>query len=264
MEMIDKRKGQKMNESLKKVSTVLLGIIMVISIVINILPEYVKADTVLTSPLITVEGYQIKTKVTEGQGITFRTICKAPDIGSMITVNGKKYTVTNLGTIYSKDPNTTGDNTKNILDKSYTELNPIPYFEKERNLEFKYIGQKDYNGTFLTFGYIATDDGILEQKDGITSYVRTIKNINNFITNTIRARAFVEAVDEDGKDVIIYGQYASLMSVAEIAYKLYLKSGAPDEMSHKYLYTNILHKLPTSNPYYMDVEIEYGWSGIVS
>lgn len=252
-----------MRQTVKKVIAVIFVFIMVISHMVDSKIMDIKADTVRTSPLITVEGYQIKTSGSEQEGITFRTVCKAPDIGSTITVDGKNYTVTNLGTIYSKDPNTSGNHQNNILDKSYTEINPIPYVQEGKEFDFKYIGIRDYKGEYLTFGYIATEKGILEQNKGYTSYVRTITNIDSFVTNTIRARAFVEAVDEGGEIVIIYGQYASLMSVAEIAYKVYINGTAPSEAGHKYIYTNILHKLPVTNPYYKDIEEEYGWSGIV-
>lgn len=254
-----------MNKALRKVGAGLLVIAMAVSTITNININRVQADTVLTSPLISVEGYQIKTDVSANQGVSFRTVCKAPDKGSIITIDDKDYTVTNLGVVYVKDPNRNGNHDNNVLSKAYTLLNPVPYPQpgKEENVGFKYIGKIAYKGTYLTFGYIATDKGIIAEEDGYTSYVRTLTGMDTYVINSLHVRAFVEAVDETGNDVLIYGENASLTSVASIAYKVYNNGLAPSEEGHKYLYDSILNKLPASSPYYMDSTVEYGWGVIV-
>ena len=250
---------------LKKVGAVVLTVIIVTGAVISINLNNVKADTVLTSPDISVVGYQIKTNGEIRKGISFRTLCQAPNPGSIISVNGTDYTVTNLGVIYTKDINTSGMNASNVLDKSYTELNTIPYSQLISSgvYDFKYIGMKSYQNEVVTFGYIATDKGVIGSKDGYTNYVRTMTKMDPYVTNCLHIRAFVEAVDKEGKNVIIYGSTGSLASVAEVAYKVYMKSAAQDEEGHNYIYDIILNKLPKSNPFYKDTPEEYGWGGIV-
>lgn len=251
-----------MRNLLKKVSVFVLTMVMAISAVINI--NCVKATETLTSSDISVVGYQIKTNVTSRQGISFRTVCKAPDKGSIIVVNDKNYTVTNVGTIYAKDINTTGNNASNVLDKSYTELNPIAYSEEyTKGYGFKYVGIKEYDNKIVTFGYIATKAGISKSEEGVTTYVRTMTNMEPYVTNTLFIRAFVEAVDEQGNPVIIYGQYASLVSVAEVAYAVYMEGKAPDLEGHNYIYNFILNSLNETSPYYKDTTEEYGWGEAV-
>ena len=252
-----------MKHLLKKVCAVVLSVTMIAGMIANANRYCVKAATVLTSPDISVVGFQMKTNVSEQEGISFRAMCKAPSVGSTITVNGTNYTVTALGTIYSKDPNQTGKNEHNVLDKSYTELNPVPYFDEDirREYGFKYIGMKTYQETVITFGYIATQQGILEQTAGYTTYVRTMTGMENYLLNTLRVRAFVEATNAEGDNVIIYGQYSTLISVAEIAYKVYTKGEANNKEGHNYLYDTILSRLPETNSFYIDTPIEYGWGG---
>lgn len=248
---------------LKKVSAVLMAIVLIAGTAVNMNIYNVKAeDTVLTSSEISVVGYQMKTDVTSRQGVSFRAICKAPAIGSVITVNEKDYTVTNVGTIYAKDINTSGINSSNLLDKSYTQLNPEPFpsYAIGEGYDFKYVGQKDYLNQRVTFGYIASADGIIETKDGYSSYVRTLTNMDAYIRNSIFVRGFVEAKDAQGNEVLIYGEYANVSSVAEIASLVYRQGKAPSKEGHEYLYNTILSKLPTSSPYYTATEVEYGWS----
>lgn len=255
-----------MKNFFEKISVVLLAFIMIVQATVNISLYDIKADTtVLTSPDISVAGFQIKTNQTAKEGIAFRTVCKAPDIGSFITSNGKQYTVKALGTIYTKDINTSGNSTNIVLNKSYTELNPVPFPEYaiKPGYNFKYVGEKEYLNKMVTFGYIATDAGITEKKDGFTSYMRTMTNMTPYVTNTLIIRAFVEAVDEDGNEVLIYGEKASAISIAEIAYKVYMSSKAPNQEGHNYIYKYILNTLPPQNPYYKEKEEEYGWGGLV-
>ncbi len=228
-----------MNNVFRKVSTVLLVIVLITGDIIGMNSNSVKADTVLTSPLISIVGYQIKTNVTTDEKVSFRTVCKAPDKGSVITVNEKNYIVENLGTIYVKDPNRSGNHSNIVLSKSYTLLDSVPCVEYGiEDQAFKYIGKSMYRGTYLTFGYIATENGIIEKKNGYTSYIRTLTNI--------------------------YGESASKTSVAHIAGETYKKGAAPNKEGHEYLYDSILHTLPTSHPYYMNEPLEYGWAGVIS
>lgn len=247
---------------LKKVSAVVMAIVLIAGSAVNMNIYNVKAeDTVLTSSEISVVGYQMKTDVTSRQGVSFRAICKAPAVGSVITVDEQEYTVTNVGTIYTKDINTSGVNSSNMLDKSYTELDPEPFPSYAvGDYGFKYVGLKGYLNQRVTFGYIASGTGIIETSDGYSSYVRTLTNMDAYIRNSIFVRGFVEAQDAQGNDVLIYGEYAKVSSVAEIASLVYKQGKAPNKEGHEYIYNSILSKLPTTSPYYTDTEVEYGWS----
>ena len=254
-----------MKKSLKKISAVIFIMVFVIDAAVNTKTQNVAAETVLVSPEISIEGYQMKTNVSSGEGITFRTVCRAPNIGSVITIDGKNYTVVNLGTIYTKDPNTNGKAENNVLSKSYTELDPNPYPESavKEGYRYKYVGQTSHNDQIVTFGYIASDKGILNTLNGYTSYVRTLTNMDRYVQNSLHIRPFVEAVDEEQNEVLIYGQYASSVSVAEIAYTVYINSMAPDLQGHEYLFDEILHNLSTANPFYLETPEQY-WSGVVA
>ena len=255
-----------MNKFIRKIVTLFMICSIAFSGIYSINNNTVNAaENTLVSFDIQIVGCQIRTKAAMNEGVAFRTVCKAPDIGSTIEVEGKKYIVRKLGTIYSKDINTTGDNSKNLLDKSYTILNPIPYTDNsKKNLDFSYIGDKYYNKVMYTRGYLATDEGIKQKSDGLTTYVRTMTNMDAYMVNSLWIRAFVVATDESGKDVIIYGQYAFLTSFAQIAHKIYTAGLSPSLEEHKYLYKYILHKLPKFNPYYINNEEEYGWGGVVT
>lgn len=253
-----------MTNLLKKIGAVFLSIMLIMGTIINGKVNSVMAETtVLTSPLISVTGFQIKTNGLARQGICFRTVCKAPDKGSVVTVNGKQYTVKELGTVYTKDSNTSGSNANNAYDESYTVLNPIPYPAEavKEEYDFKYVGEKSEGARVLTFGYLTTDIGIIGQNEGYTTYARTMTNMDAYVRNSLYVRAFVEAVDEEGSSVLIYSDKIQTLSVAEMAHKVYVSGKAPDKESHEYIYDKILHKLPTYNPFYMETAIEYGWGG---
>ena len=254
-----------MRSLFQRVSTVFVVLSMIAGIVSTNMYHVNAANTMLTTPDISVTGYQIKTNGVSKMGVSFRTICKAPKVGSSIVIAGKNYTVKSLGTIYVKDPNRSGNNSNVVLTKSYTELRKTPYLQSaiQDGHGFKYIGSKDYQGRIVAFGYIATDEGILKTEDGETTYVRTMSNMDDFVLNSLFIRAFVEATDEDGNEVFIYGKDTSIISVAEIAYKVYMRSLAPNEEGHDYLYNAILHRLPTSNPFYKETPEEFGWGGVV-
>ena len=110
-----------------------------------------------------------------------------------------------------------------------------------------YIGAQEYNGNNYTLGYLATDDGILSNKDGYMEYVRTVRNNSyygsdnslNVITNSFHARAFVVA--EDG--TIIYGNNVESMSIPEVAYYFYKNAMSSNYNGHAYLYDTILSRI---------------------
>lgn len=252
------------NAIIKNSTIIAISIILVLILILNCKLEPIKAeDNILTSPEISIVGYQIKTTATPGEGIAFRTVCEAPVVGSVISLDNNKYTVKNVGTIYTKDVNTSGNNSSNVLDKSYTLLNitPYPEYAIPEGYGFKYIGQKEYLSKIVTFGYIASESGIYESKDDFCRYVRTITNMDAYVKNTMFVRAFVEATDELGNDVLIYGTYASVVSVAEIAYTVYKQGAATTAEGHEYLYNSILNKLPEYSPFYLSEPEAYGWNG---
>lgn len=255
-----------MKHLFKKISAMILITMMFVTATTSMKLDVVSAADVLISPEISVVGYQMKTNVSSDEGVAFRTVCKAPDIGSVITVGEKNYTIIKHGTIYTKDPNRSGKAENKVLNKSYTELDTDYVLDTEtvNKYGFEYVGKKAYDDKIVTFGYLATDIGIIKSEDGYTTYVRTMTNMDDYVLNTLHIRPYVEAVDEEGNKTIIYGQYSSIVSVVEVAYKVYMESKAPSAEGHKYLYDSILSKVPTSNPFYKDTEEEYGWAGIMT
>lgn len=214
-----------------------------------------KAEVAITSDSITVEGFQIKTNNPENT-VGFRTICKAPNTSSKIVASdGKTYTVDSMGTIYTLDPNTTGYRKNDMLNASYTILSTTPVSEKE----YTYVGSKLYNGEQPTYGYLATDVGIVTgwnpSDNANTYYVRTMLDVNTNLENSIYARAFVIAKD----GTFIYGKKTACISVAEVADHLYKNSKSNNYTAHKYLYSSILNKVSNTNPYYRDATLPYGW-----
>ena len=129
---------------------------------------------------------------------------------------------------------------------------------------YEYSGAKQYNGYDYTLGYLATDDGILSNKDGYTEYVRTMRNNSYYgsdgslkvMTNSFHARAFVVA--EDG--TIIYGTDTASMSIPEVASFVYKNVLSTNYNGHAYLYDTILHRVDSSNPYYQTLKVDYGWN----
>ena len=91
---------------------------------------------VLTSDRIAVEGFQIKTNGTSETGISFRTVCKAPNVGETVTVGDTTYTVKNMGKIFVLDTNNNGYRKNDTLDTTYTILNPTA-------VNGAYVGYKD-------------------------------------------------------------------------------------------------------------------------
>lgn len=250
-----------MTTYLKKV-IFLFSIICMVIYISNINLKDIKAETLLKSSEITLEGYQIKEEASD-MNISFRTIFKAPNKGSKISINGKNYTVQNFGLSYTLDSNKSGDKKDNILDDTYTFLNTTPASVLGLHSDFKYVGSKGDGNKVITFGYLAGSQGIYKQTDGYTYYKRTLTNMDKYVANSLHIRGFVEAVDSLGQMVLIYSNNENYVSIAEIAYKVYVPGKASNETAHKYLYNSILNKLPKNNRFYLNTEIDYGWSGVV-
>lgn len=256
-----------MKKLLKRVGMVILASAFIVTASFCVTETNVEAETtILTCPDILVKGFQMKTNPSLSEGVCFRTICNAPNIGQTIQVSGQNYTVTGLGTIYAKDMNQSGDHSSNVLDKSYTQIIPETFGEAWKTDEtgYKYIGEKGYRNRVVTFGYVATANGIgALGQDNKVGYTRTLTNMDRFLMNSLWVRAFVEAEDTSGNPVIIYGEKVSKISVASISYKIYVEGSAPTEEGHKYLFDYILNKLPETSPYFLENREEYGWGGII-
>lgn len=219
-------------------------------------------ENCIVSDLITIEGFQIKTN-NPGKNVAFRTVCKAPNVGKNIMASdGNTYKIKNIGTIYTLDINKDGTRENDVLDTSYTMLDPTAVSSTITNeMGYTYVGANLYNETQRTFGYIATGAGIatnwnINDVDN-TYYVRTMDggSQDSMMEYTIHVRAFI--VTTDG--VIVYGKNTSSISIAEVADYLYESSKAPNYIAHQYLYNNILNKVSNINPYYRTEKLSYGW-----
>ena len=214
--------------------------------------------SILKSSKINIEGFQIRSN-NPLASINFRTLCKAPNIGSKITVDGTEYTIDGFGTSYALDPNNSGHNENNVLNSSYTVLDENGVEDKQ----WQYEGVKPYNGQNRTYGYEASGEAIIaDWRPGDTAntyYAFTMTNLDKPACNTIWVRPFVKTTT--GK--LIYGNTTAFTSVAEIAAHLYTNSLSKNATAHSYLYNSILHNtsiVPTTNPYYQATETVYGWS----
>ena len=215
-------------------------------------------EGILKSSKIAIEGFQIRTNDALAS-INYRTMCKAPNIGSKITVDGTEYTIDSLGTSYALDTNYDGNDAHNNLDASYTILDPTPVSSSNP----KYQGVKPYAGQNRTHGYIASSEAIIpDWKEGDTAntyYAFTMQGMDDIACYTIWVRPFVKTTTGE----LIYGNTTAFTSVAEIASHLYTNSLAKNISSHNYLYNSIVHNtsiVPTTNPYYQAEEVVYGWS----
>lgn len=220
------------------------------------MPDYI------TSESVKVEGFQIKTNAPE-DNVAFRTVCKAPNIGSSIVANdGNTYQVASMGTIYTLDVNNDGYRRNDVLDPLYTILNPTAVSAEVTEAKgYTYVGANPYNGAQRTYGYVATGKGIAANwnsadKDN-TYYVRTMDGMseNGILEYSIHVRAFV--VTTDG--TIVYGKKTASVSVVEVADYLYKNSKAQNYSGHQYLYNSILNKVSNTNPYYRTSILSYGW-----
>lgn len=231
----------------------------------------------LISPQVGITGFQIRmANPGDELNVAFRVVCSAPNRGSIITVHDTDYVVKEFGTIYTLDPNTSGDEKNDILDASYTLLDTIDY--TSLGWEYKYRGLKKYTfgGNYVspTFGYLE-EKGVYADWDKSdtenTYYVRTMEEMNDFVPNSIHVRAFVEAEYEENGEIrtaIIYSEKIRSVSVAQIANYFYVNGMANTQTAHDYLYDNILHNtslLSRKSPYYLSSALEYGWnSGVVN
>ncbi|MBE5959216.1 MAG: discoidin domain-containing protein [Lachnospiraceae bacterium] len=218
------------------------------------------AESFETSLDISVVGFQMRTNGIGGN-VAFRTVCKAPNIGSSIDVSGNTYTVAGFGTIYTLDPNPSYDKTQDVLSSRYTLLNPT--ISKDPNGVDAYVGYYKYNDVNYTYGYLATAVGVVsdynKEDTTHTYYVRTMEGIDSAIINrTLHVRAFVLATD----GTIIYSDKTRSISVAEVAAYIYDHSLAPNYYGHTYLYSvlNNASLIGATSPYYRNVEVEYGWN----
>lgn len=262
-----------MKKRLEKVIAAICAITMVMSFVTitNIKGEELNADATeaaetqvyLTSESVKVEGFQIKTNNPDNN-VAFRTVCKVPNVGSSITASdGTIHEIAGMGTIYTLDVNNDGYRRNDILDLSYTVLDPTPVSEDITASEgYNYVGANLYNEAQRTYGYIATKEkGIATdwnpQDTENTYYVRTMDGMSadGAMEYTIHVRAFV--ITTDG--TIIYGKKMASISVAELADYLYKNSKAQNYTGHQYLYNNILTKVSNANPYYRTTTLSYGW-----
>ena len=228
----------------------------------------VTVDTgVRYSSAISIEGFQIRSNYDEsGQApssVAFRTMCKAPKVGSTVKANGVNYTVASFGTIYGKDVDASrsGKAEDNTMDASYTLLDPTPV----ENQDWQYEGLRN---RVRTKGYVATANAIIsDYKSGDTDntyYAFTMQGMDGNMANTLWVRPFVVTTN----NTIIYGKTTAYTSVAEIANTLYVNSMCKNITSHNYLYSAILNSTQLQsdyntygNIYYRTSQVTYGWNG---
>lgn len=219
----------------------------------------VEVVSVLTTDDSAVEGFQIKTNGTDSN-IAFRTVCRGINVGRTITASdGNTYTVKKLGIIYALDPNQSGYRKNDALNTAYTILNP----DNVTGQQYTYKGKIEYSGQNVTYGYLANEDAVIRNWNASdtdhTYYVVTMNGINPQVTNSIHVRAFIVAADSSGNETIIYAKKTASMSVAEVADYLYRNSKAQNYSGHKYLFENILSQITTTNPYFRNTGLPYGW-----
>ena len=216
---------------------------------------------------LSVEGFQIQANNDhDDDTVSFRTVCKAPNIGQEITVNETPYTVKAYGTIYALDfTNTSGDHEKDNLQPYHTLLaKGLQDIGKGDEKVKAYVGSNKFGGKIYTYGYEATPIGTIngwdELDDTHTYYSRTMIRMDDYMANTIHVRAFVVT----NNDEFIYSEDIVAVSVAEIADYLYQNSMSKNKAAHDYLYDKILHNSILSegdNKFYRPNPIvEYGWN----
>ena len=247
---------------------------------LNVLAEEVQqgqqSETVITSSEISVFRYQLKMKTDEVDcdSVSFRTVAKAPKAGEKIVAEGKEYTVDRVGIIYKLDDNKSGKLENVVLDDSYTILDESTRTGIDSNEYF--TGIKNYKDKNRTFGYLASDIGIVnsfskydknEQNiERYCYYVRTMTNMEPIMANSLIIRAFVLCTD----GTIIYGKESQKQSVAEIAFTLYTDGRIGVETSFNYVFENILNSQLLKecnelygNKNYIETPLEFGWSPLV-
>lgn len=256
-----------MKRNIRKMIATVSAMVMVVSSITVINTRGAEVETCITSDAVMVEGFQIKTNST-ADNVAFRTVCKAPNIGTSITGSDDiSYEIASMGTIYTLDVNSDGYRRNDVLDPVYTILNPNKLSDdiiNDADRGYSYEGANLYNEEQRTYGYVATaEKGVVEgwNPDDLdnTYYVRTMNKMSmeNAMEYTIHVRAFAVATD----GTIIYGTKTASISVAELADYLYENSKAPNYTAHQYLYNNILTKVSNANPYYRTSTLPYGWDG---
>ncbi len=272
-----KMNGKKMNGK-KLVATMLMCSVAVNVMTFNTVNSIsADEDTVLTSSEIKIFGSQIKmsTESTTVDSITYRMIGKAPKAGEQIEAGGNTYTVERVGMIYVLDDNKTGKAANTVLGDEYTLLDETSLTGSGSNEYF--VGRYQYKGKNRTFGYLASDQGMVPgfksqdredgDKDNLCYYVRTMTNMDAIVANTMIQRPFVLCTD----GTIIYGEKIEKASVAEIAKNAYIGGKIGDRVSFNYVFDNILHtdymrecSEKYGNRCYLEEPEEWGWSPIVS
>lgn len=209
-----------------------------------------------------VVGFQIKTNTEKADEYAFRAVCKAPKIGSTITVADIQYEVANVGTIYVMDPYVGYDKENNYLTDKYTTLDNTQIYTASNGIRF-YKGAHKYNDTNYTYGYISTDAGIIANYNPSdtthTYYMQTMESLTSVhINQTFHTRAFVVATD----GTIIYSTKVVDMSYLEIASTVYNKGTASSYTGHLYLQALLSDesKIGVGNPYLITGTKDYGWN----
>lgn len=223
------------------------------------------SSTVKSTSNISIEGFQIQTNFPDRSDppdhVAFRSMCKAPNKGSKMTIDDKQYEVDKFGIVYALDyENNTGYNENNNLDASYTLLNETPVVGED----WTYEGLRTYDDNDVAYGFVATNKAIIEDYKPAdtdnTYYAITMPNMDPMARCTIFFRAYVVATD----GTIIYGKTTAYTSVCEIADIIYSNSMSKNASSHDYIYNGILHNTsitPATNPHYKASPITYGWNG---
>lgn len=233
-----------------------------------------------------VEGFQIKTAnlSNDGKSIAYRTVCKAPNVGSeVVGADGKTYIVKNFGLSYMLDENMTGNKRYDVCDSSYNTLDVDGGIKTDKN-GIQYLdGLKSYlahkgeaSATIKARGYIATKNSIISDwniKDTThTYYVLTMDDFAVYMANSIHVRPFIQVVEKnDSSETVkyIYANNVATTSVAQIADYIYRNSISKNYAAHQYLFTNILSsdKLKAdyickddNNIYFRTVSLNYGWN----
>jgi len=221
-----------------------------------------ESSDIVVSEAITVEGFQIRTQDTDSVGVSFRAVCKAPNVGSTIaTVNGEEYKVKSMGTSYSIDMD--GDNAIDVED---TYLNPqMKTATDDSGDEYGYF---EGQNTQYTMGYIATSKGVISGWNpsdvNNTYYVRTMIKCDFSIATRYLIRGFVVAENDNGDEIIVYGKFVDEIVIAEVADYIYRNSLSSNYQGHMFLYDSILNiaadSLGNTNNYYRNQTLDYGWN----
>ena len=238
-----------------------------------------------------VEGFQIKTANLDTtkngdeviEHVAYRTICKAPNIGSeVVGADGKTYVVKNFGVSYALDENMTGKKRNDVIDSSYNTLDATKIYTTETGVQYL-EGIKSYEAhrgnevaNLKARGYIATAKSVLEDWDvndtTHTYYVLTMNKFEMYVANTIHVRPFIQVVEKgDATETLkyIYANDVASTSVAQIADYIYKNSISKNYAAHKYLFDSILtsSKLKAeyicqndNNIYYRTTSLNYGWN----